>query len=54
MLLVIAMSKATTQSIGSHRKSGLLRAACHRAALCADLARNDVEEKRRSVSALSF
>jgi hypothetical protein len=39
--LVIA-SEATKQSILSSLPDGLLRVACHRAALCADpLARND-------------
>ena len=40
---VIARSEATKQSILSFRGgNGLLRGACHRAALCADLlARND-------------
>ena len=42
---VIARSEATKQSSFLHgAKAGLLRGACHRAALCADpLARNDVE-----------
>jgi hypothetical protein len=44
MFAVIARSEATKQSTLPLRLHGLLRGACHRAALCADpLARNDVE-----------